>query len=235
MVLADRANKYVEERAPWALRKDPARAAELQQVCTVALNLFRQLAVYLAPILPRLAKQTGELLNKPITSWDDAQQPLLGTPVSKFEHLLQRVEAKQVEAMIEASKVPEADAAQPQDGPEALAAEPLAATCTIDDFVKVDLRVARVLAAQEVKGSDKLLQLTVTLGGNERRNVFAGIKSAYEPAALVGRLVVIVANLEPRKMRFGVSEGMVVAAGPGGKDIFLLSPDSGAVPGQRLH
>jgi methionyl-tRNA synthetase len=239
MVLADRANKYVEERAPWGLRKDPAKAAELQQVCTVSLNLFRQLAVYLAPILPRLAQQTGELLNQPITHWDDAQTPLLGTPVSKFQHLLQRVEVQQVEAMIEASKEPETgtvnESAPPQDGPEALIAEPLSPTCTFDDFAKVDLRVARVLAAQEVKGSDKLLQLTVSLGGDERRNIFAGIKSAYEPAALVGRLVVIVSNLEPRKMRFGVSEGMVVAAGPGGKEIFLLSPDSGAVPGQRLH
>jgi len=239
MGLADRANKYVEEHAPWALRKDPEKAAEVQKVCTVSLNLFRQLVIYLAPVLPRLAEQTGELLNDPIERWEQSQTPLVGTPVNKFQHLLQRVDPKQVEAMIEASKE-EAPPSGPvaaiaQDGPEALQAEPLAETCTFEDFAKVDLRVARVIAAEEVKESNKLLRLTLSLGGDERRNVFAGIKSAYDPASLVGRLVVCVANLAPRKMKFGVSEGMVVAAGPGGKDIFLLSPDEGAVPGQRVH
>lgn len=236
MELADRANKFVEDRAPWSLKKDPAKAGELQDVCSVAVNLFRQLAVYLAPVLPKLAEQAGRLVNSPITHWNDAQTPLVGTPLNKFEHLMQRIDPKNVAALVEASKEDLAPAVgNVTDGPEALQAEPLSATCSIDDFAKVDLRVARVLAAEAVKESDKLLKLSVSLGGNERRTVFAGIKSAYEPAELVGRLVVIVANLAPRKMRFGTSEGMVVAAGPGGQDVFLLSPDAGAVPGQRLH
>lgn len=240
MALADRANKYVEDRAPWVLRKDAAKAAELQQVCTVALNLFRQLAVYLAPVLPKLAEQAGRLLNKPIERWSEANEPLAGTAVSDFEHMLARVELKQLDAMIAASREEAAPAADEQpaaaaDGPEALQAEPLAPTVSFDDFAKVDLRIARVIAAEEVPKSKKLLRLTLGLGGDERRNVFAGIKSAYAPEKLVGRLVVVVANLAPRQMQFGVSEGMVVAAGLGGEEIFLLSPDSGAVPGQRVH
>ena len=236
MEIADRANKFVEDRAPWSLKKDPAKAAELQAVCTVAVNLFRQLAIYLAPVLPKLAEQTGRLLNSPITHWNEAQTPLVGTPISKFEHLMQRVDPKHVAELVEASKEDLAPTSSTfADGPQALQAEPLSSSCSIDDFAKVDLRVARVLTAEAVPESDKLLKLLVTLGGNEQRTVFAGIKSAYDPATLVGRLVVIVANLAPRKMRFGTSEGMVVAAGPGGQDVFLLSPDSGAVPGQRLH
>jgi len=240
MALADRANKYIEDHAPWTLRKDSAKAAELQQVCTVGLNLFRQLAVYLAPVLPKLAEQAGRLLNKPIERWSEAAAPLLGTPVSDFEHMLQRVELKQVEAMNEAGREKAAPAIESAptataDGPEALLAEPLAPTVSFDEFAKIDLRVARVLAAEEVPKSKKLLRLTLGLGGEERRNVFAGIKSAYAPETLVGRLVIVVANLAPRQMQFGASEGMVVAAGPGGEDIYLLSPDSGAMPGQRVH
>lgn len=237
MECADRANKYVEDNAPWGLRKDPTKQTELQDVCTVSLNLFRQLVVYLTPVLPKLSEQTVALLNAPISDWNDSQTPLVGTAVAKFEHLLQRIDPAQIEKIVTESAVaePVAESNLPVDGPDALAAEPLAETCTIDDFVKVDLRVARILTAEPVKGSDKLLQLTVTLGGDAQRNVFAGIKTAYAPETLIGRLVVVVANLAPRKMRFGTSEGMVVAAGPGGSDIFLLSPDSGAVPGQRLH
>lgn len=247
MALADRANKFTEDNAPWTLKKDPAKSAELQQVCTVALNLFRQLAVYLAPVLPRLAQQTGELLNAPITSWADAQTPLVGTPVGTFSHMMKRVEPKQVEAMIAASAdgdpklstSPTLASSRPvttdADSAAALAAEPLAPTCSFDDFAKVDMRVARVVAAEDVQDSNKLLRLTLSLGGDERRNVFAGIKGVYQPADLVGRLVICCANLAPRKMKFGTSEGMLLAAGPGGKDIFILSPDSGAVPGQRVH
>lgn len=245
MLLADRANKYVEDRAPWNLKKDPARAEELRQVTTVALNLFRQLVIYLAPVLPRLARQTGELLGRPIEHWSDARQPLTGTPVGEFEHMLRRVEPQQVQAMIEDSKQEATASASltastqasttPVDGPEPLAAEPLAETISFDEFVKVDLRVARVVAAEEVPKSKKLLRLTLSLGGEERRNVFAGIKTAYRPEALVGRLVICVANLAPRQMQFGTSEGMVVAAGAGGEEIYLLSPDSGAKPGHRLH
>jgi methionyl-tRNA synthetase len=240
MSLADPANKYVEDREPWKLKKDPHKQAELQQVCTVALNLFRQLVIYLAPVLPKLARQTSELLGESISDWQQAQQPLLGTKVNKFEHLLARVELSQLQAMIEASKEEApatlgAPAALPLDGPEALAAEPLQPTISIDEFAKVDLRVARVLTAEEVPQAKKLLKLTLSLGGDERRTVFAGIKGVYEPGQLVGTLVVCVANLAPRKMTFGTSEGMVVAAGPGGKDIYLLRPDEGAAPGQRVH
>ena len=241
MLLADAANQYIEEAEPWKLAKDPDRADDVRNVCSIGLNLFRQIAVYLAPVLPRMAEQTGALLGVPITSWEDAQRPLTGTPVAKYKHMLTRVDPKKVQAMIEESKdnaapaAPEASAV-PADGMEALEKEPLTEEhCTIEDFVKVDMRVARVIDAQHVEGADKLLQLTLSLGGEVRRNVFAGIKSCYAPEDLVGRLVVCCANLKPRKMRFGVSEGMVLASGPGGKDIFLLNPDEGAKPGMRVH
>jgi methionyl-tRNA synthetase len=243
MALADRANRYVDEKAPWTLRKDPTKATEVQDACTVTLNLFRQIAIYLAPVLPRLATQVGQLFQQPIEKWEDAQTPLVGTRVTKFEHLMKRIELAQVHAMIEegeqaaaALEATTAPASQWNDGPEPIAAEPLVAEhCTIDDFVKVDLRVARVVAANEVAGADKLLQLTLSLGGEGTRNVFAGIKSAYKPEDLVGRLVILCANLAPRKMKFGISEGMVLAAGAGGKEIFLLNPDTGAKPGHRVH
>jgi len=237
--LADRANPYVESAQPWNLRKDPDKAGQLRDVCTVALNLFRQLAIYLAPVLPRLAEQTGELLSKPIEHWGESKTPLVGTPVAKFKHMLKRVEKKDVDSMIEESKEPEmvesSSAAEFQDSDQPLKDEPLAETCTIDEFAKADLRVARVVAAEDVPEARKLLKLTVSLGGDERRTLFAGIKAAYKPEDLVGRLVVVVANLAPRKMKFGTSEGMVCASGPGGEDVFLLSLDDGAQPGQRIH
>lgn len=235
LALADRANPYVEHHEPWKLRKDPAQAQKLQDVCTVALNLFRQLAVYLSPVLPRLAQQTGELLGKPIVHWDEAQHPLCGTPVAKFKHMLNRVEEKQVQTMIEESREEAEASTEVVDSGDALAAEPLADEITIDDFMKVDLRVARVVSAEEVPEARKLLKLQLSLGGTEERTVFAGIKAAYDPATLVGRLVICVANLAPRKMKFGLSEGMVVAAGGGGQEVYVLSPDEGAVPGQRIH
>ena len=251
MLLADKGNKFIDEAQPWVLKKDPGKAEEVRDVCTVALNLFRQLVVYLAPVLPSLASQVAELLNKPIESWDELQTPLTGTPVNKFKHLMKRIEDKQVQAMIEESKednAADAGSAAPEttapefheadtwkDGGDALANEPMADECTIDDFVKVDLRVARIIQAGHVEGADKLLQLTLSLGGGETRNVFAGIKAAYDPETLVGRLVICVANLKPRKMKFGLSEGMVCASGGGGKEVFLLSPDDGSVPGQRVH
>jgi len=242
MSLADRANPYVEDNKPWELRKDPTQSQELQDVCTVSLNLFRQLAIYLAPVLPRLAQQTGELLGKPIEHWDESKRPLTGIPVAKFKHMLRRVEEKDIQAMIDESKeVDPVSACSAEiedrwnDPGDAIAAEPLADECSIDDFVKVDLRVARVIAAEDVPDARKLLKLTLSLGGGELRTVFAGIKAAYEPEKLIGRLVVCVANLAPRKMKFGTSEGMVTASGPGGGDVFLLAPDDGAVPGQRVH
>ena len=246
MSLADVANPFVDTNQPWKLSKDADQTEALRDVCTVSLNLFRQLIIYLTPVLPELAEKAGELLGQPITHWDDAQTPLLGTSVAKFSHMLKRLDLEQVKAMIEASKEEQpmsdtpadetAPAASTQaDSGDALAAEPLAEQCTIDDFVKVDLRVARVLQAEEVPEARKLLKLTVGLGGDETRTVFAGIKAAYKPEELVGRLVVMVANLAPRQMKFGLSEGMVTAAGPGGPDVFLLSVDTGAVPGQRVH
>lgn len=246
MQIADAANRFIDAHPPWDKTITPGLR---QDFCTIVLNFFRQITVYLAPILPKLAEQTASLLNlKPLAEWRwaDAQQPLpQGGKVNEFKHMLQRVDAKKVEAMIAASteKSPgEATSAVggtaqagPGDGPEALTAEPLSPTCSFDEFAKVDMRVARVVAAEDVQESNKLLRLTLSLGGDEKRNVFAGIKGVYKPEALVGRLVVCCANLAPRKMKFGTSEGMVLAAGPGGKDIFILSPDSGAVPGQRVH
>ncbi len=241
LAAGDRANQFIDRAAPWTLAKDPAKQDELRDVCTIGLNLFRQLVVYLAPVLPRLAQQTGLLLNQPITSWNDSQQPLLGKPVNRFEHMMVRVRREQVEAMIESSKAQDPAAAEaaapaPQDSEEPLKAEPLAENViAIDDFVKVDLRVARVLTAEDVPQAKKLLKLTLGLGGEQRRTVFAGIKEAYQPEQLVGRLVICCVNLAPRQMKFGLSEGMILACGPGASEVYMLSPDSGAKPGQRVH
>ena len=243
--LADRANPFVENAQPWVLRKDPEKADELQNVCTIALNLFRQLVIYLAPVVPELAEKAGDLLNDPITNWEQAKTPLLGTEVNKFKHLMKRIEQKDIDAMVEESKeeAAQAEAAAAtaaladkyNDSGSALEAEPLAEECTIEDFMKVDLRVARVIHAEHVEEARKLLKLTLGLGGGVQRQVFAGIKAAYDPEKLIGRKVVMVANLKPRKMKFGLSEGMVCASGPGGEEVYVLSPDDGAVPGQRVH
>lgn len=243
MELADRANPYVEAAEPWKLAKDPQQAQRLQDVCTVALNLFRQLAIYLTPVLPRLAAQTSELLQRPIQHWDDSKTPLLATPVAKFQHMLKRVEKEDVDKMIEDSKqrLPEEPLTEAPATPasevvsQALIDEPLAPECTIDDFTKVDLRIAKVVSAEDVPEANKLLKITLSLGGNETRTVFAGIKQAYRPEQIIGRLVVMAANLAPRKMKFGMSEGMILASGPGGKDVFLLGVDTNAQPGQRVH
>ena len=244
MALADRANEFVEKAAPWALKKEPAKAADLEAACSVALNLFRQLCVYLAPVLPDFAEECGRLLGTPITRWSDAQSPLTGTAIAEFKPLMNRIDPLKVQAMVDASKAEAPGTPDPgprtpdavTDGPEALAAEPLAPIITFDDFAKVDLRVARVVNAEEVPKAKKILKLTLSLGGDQTRTVFAGIKTAYpDPKPLVGRLVVFVANLAPRQMSFGLSEGMVIAAGPGDQDIYLLAPDSGAKPGQRIR
>lgn len=241
MELADAANPFVEHAKPWEMKKDAEREDELRDLCTIALNLFRQLAIYLAPVLPDLAQQCGDLLGDEITAWEQSRTPLLGTPVSKFKRMMDRVQIEDLQKMIDESKelaaadaaTDAADAFQDSDAP--LKDEPLADEITIEDFAKVDLRVARVVSAEHVPDANKLLKLTLSLGGDERRQVFAGIKAAYEPEQLVGRLVVMVANLKPRKMRFGLSEGMVTASGPGGADVFILGVDEGAVPGQRVH
>ena len=243
--IADKANPFVEQSAPWELRKDPEKSKELQDVCTIALNLFRQLTIYLAPVLPSLAKKTEELFGEPIRSWDQTLSPLTGIKVNKFKHMMNRVDHKNIETMTEESKEEAAkelevtqsgtDSTTWNDSGSPLEEEPLAEEINFDDFMKPDLRVARIVEAKEVPEARKLIQLTLSLGGDERRNVFAGIKSAYKPDELVGRLVIMVANLAPRKMKFGISEGMVIASGPGGEEVYLLSPDEGAIPGQRVH
>ncbi len=239
--LADRANQFIESREPWNLAKSPDRAQDVQDICTIGLNLFRQIAIYLAPVLPRLAEQTGKLLMDPIVHWRQASEPLTGTKVAPYEHLMKRIDRAKVATMIEESKqeIPaetsSSNAASPSPVPDPLITEPLAETITIDEFAKVDLRVAEILAAEDVAEAKKLLKITLGLGGEHRRTVFAGIKEAYRPEQLVGRKVIVVANLAPRQMKFGLSEGMIVASGPGGKDVFLLGVDSGAQPGQRVH
>lgn len=232
MALADIANQYVDEKKPWTLAKEEGKENEVQQVCSLGLNLYRILVLYLKPILPKLAQDSAAFLNLDSLEWQDLPKVLEGHNINKFKALLQRVEMPKIETMLAESKEEAAAESKPAPtGP--LADDPIADEITFDDFAKVDLRVARIVAADHVKGADKLLQLTLDLGG-DTRNVFAGIKSAYQPEELVGRLTVMVANLAPRKMKFGLSEGMVCAAGPGGKDIWLLSPDSGAEPGMRI-
>jgi len=245
MALTDRANLYIDQQKPWLMAKDPARAAEVQAVCTQGLNCFRILALYLKPVMPRLAAGAERFLGLGEQSWADAAQPLLGTAINPYEPLATRVDPAAAKALLAASAetlkpsgVPTAAATPAAPEPAAARAAPAAdaasaAPISIDDFAKVDLRIARIVEAAPVEGADKLLRLLVDLG-TERRTVFAGIRQAYAPEALVGRLTVVVANLAPRKMRFGTSEGMVLAAGPGGSDIFLLVPDTGAEPGMKV-
>jgi methionyl-tRNA synthetase len=227
MALADKANRYIDENKPWILIKDDSKLDEVHQVCTQGLNMFRSLMVYLTPVIPAVAEDARAFFGENQWHWDDASQPLLSHPINKFKPLLMRVEPEQVERLVEQSQestpVSNNDAKQKDDDD----------TISIDDFMKVDLRIARIEKAEPVEGADKLLALTLNVGDSSR-NVFAGIKAAYEPESLVGRHVVVVANLAPRKMRFGVSEGMVLASGPGGEEIFLLSPDDGAKPGMRV-
>lgn len=238
LAASDRANQFIEQAAPWNLRGDPAGAEKLREVCTIGLNLFRQIAVYLAPVLPGLAEQTGQLLGVPIGHWDESQRPLLGVTVGEFKHMMRRVERAKIDAMLAASAEPDEEESPPDtlpmDSDEPLRAEPLAPQISFDEFAKVDLRVARILGAEEVPGAKKLLKLTLGLGGENRRTVFAGIRGFYEPQQLIGRLVICAANLAPRKMKFGTSEGMIVAVGDD-SGVYLLYPDQGAKPGQRVH
>ena len=230
MALADAANEYIAAKEPWKLSKEPGREQDVLDICSLGINLFRALMVYLKPILPAMAMESEAFLNDNL-SWDSELRPLKDHHINKFKPLMQRVEQDKVDAMLEASKEAVAEAStKPITGP--LADEPLADEIGFDDFIKVDLRVALITKATHVDGADKLLQLTLDIGG-ETRNVFSGIKSSYQPEDLEGRLTVMVANLAPRKMRFGLSEGMVLASGDS-EGIYLLSPDSGAKPGQRV-
>ncbi|MCG8706911.1 methionine--tRNA ligase [Brenneria sp. 4F2] len=230
MALADLANRYVDEQAPWVVAKEEGRDADLQAICSMGINLFRVLMTYLKPVLPSLSQRAEVFLNQEL-SWDEIATPLVNHQLNAFKALFNRIDLDKVNAMVNASKEDMA-AAKAATGP--LADNPVQETIKFDDFDKVDMRIALIKQAELVDGSDKLLRLTLDLGG-ETRQVFSGIRSAYpDPSELEGRLTVMVANLAPRKMRFGVSEGMVMAAGPGGKEIFLLSPDSGAQPGMQV-
>ena len=240
MLLADKANQYIDDKKPWVLIKEQERDKEVQDICTMGLNLFRIIMTYLKPVLPATAKGAEEFLGCVPLTWNNYQTPLLDYTINDFTPLLTRVEKEKIEAIIEDSKhslaateesTLEETAGKSSTGP--LADDPISETINFDDFAKLDLRIARISKAEHVEGADKLLKLTLNLGG-ETRQVFAGIKSAYQPDKLEGRLTVMVANLAPRKMRFGVSEGMVLAAGPGGEDLFILAPDEGAQPGMRV-
>ncbi|WP_442486678.1 methionine--tRNA ligase [Halomonas litopenaei] len=233
MELADEANSYIADQAPWVLAKEAGREQEVLDICSMGINLFRQLMVYLAPVVPAMAEQARLFMNLDTLDWNSRETWLGDHPVNKFKPLMTRVENDRIDAMIEASKedlVEEQKLKETPKGP--LAETPIADEISFDDFAKVDLRIARIAKAEYVEGADKLLKLSLDLGG-ESRQVFAGIRRAYAPEALEGKLTVMVANLAPRKMRFGVSEGMVLAAG-NDDGIYLLEPHSGAEPGQRV-
>ncbi len=258
MALADRANEYIQEKAPWAMNKEEGRQQEVQDVCSVALNLFRQLVTYLAPVLPEIADKTKAFLNLDSLDWEARRTILTSHKINKFEPMLARAEMDKVTAILEETK---AELEKENGGAKPAATQPaandaakksekkdkakgpalredgnevIAETIEFPDFARVDLRIARIVKAEHVEGAEKLLQLTLDIGNGETRNVFSGIKSAYKPEDLNGKLTVMVANLAPRKMKFGMSEGMVLAAGPGGEDIFLLEPHAGAQPGMRV-
>jgi methionyl-tRNA synthetase len=255
MALADKANQFIDTNAPWVTIKDDNKQQFTHDVCSLGINLFRILVVYLKPVVPTLAAQSEAFLNDELT-WESSQIVLTDHAINKFKALMQRVDMDKVGAMIEDSKenlavieqqetqqetrpktqLEEQPEIQPemllsQDSP--LAQDPIADTISFEDFAKIDLRIARIVKAEHVEKANKLLRLELDLGG-ETRQVFAGIKSAYQPEDLVGKLTVMVANLAPRKMRFGMSEGMVLAAGPGGEEIWILEPHEGAQPGMKV-
>jgi methionyl-tRNA synthetase len=266
MLLADRANQYIDRQKPWSLAKDPQNASRVQAVCTQGLNLFRMLMIYLQPILPSMAARACSFLGETAWSWESVATPLLAGTIQPYQPLATRLDPKAVTRLLVSEAT---DNAPPQSapavatqagsalkpsrpGPSTAGSSPTASggasdsaalaaaaavegnSISIDEFLRVDLRVAKIVQAELVAGADKLLKLRVDVGDLGERDIFAGIRAAYEPSALVGRLIVVVANLEPRKMRFGTSQGMMLAAGPGGAEIFVLSPDSGAVPGMRV-
>jgi len=234
--LADEANRYVEQNQPWtAIKTDREKT---RTTLTAVLNAVRILTIYLKPILPRFAQKVERFLHVEELSFADVEKTLENCPIGTFERLFERIDEEQVNAMVEESKEGQAPkpAAAPQAAPPAPAAVPqdvFKSECTIDDFAKLDLRIARVVSAERVQGADKLLRLVLDVG-SVQKTVMAGIALAYKPEDLVGRLVVFFANLKPRQMKFGLSEGMILACGPGGKDVFLLSVDPGASPGQRV-
>ena len=252
MEIADITNQYVDENKPWILAKDADKTAELHEVCTTALILFRQLTILLSPVLPQIAARVAEMLGDAELSWLDTQcdavwQPLLGRSIGAYSHLMQRVDAKMVEDLFDRPQVPTTAAplaalltAAPVAGAvDARDIEPLAPEISIDDFTKIDLRIAQIVNCEHVDGSTKLLRLTLDVGEGRHRNVFSGIKSAYQPEQLIGKLTVLVANLAPRKMKFGVSEGMVLCASAADEKadpgLYVLEPWPGAKPGMRIR
>ena len=240
MALADKANQFIDTNAPWVTIKDETQQQFTHDVCSLGINLFRILVVYLKPVVPTLASHSEVFLNDELT-WESSQSVLTDHPINKFKALMQRVDMDKVSAMIEDSKenlealnLQNNNQQQAQISPKSpLTTDPIAETISFEDFAKIDLRIARIVKAEHVEKADKLLRLELDLGG-ESRQVFAGIKSAYKPQDLEGKLTVMVANLAPRKMRFGMSEGMVLAAGPGGEDIWILEPHEGAQPGMKV-
>ncbi|MEC8867530.1 MAG: methionine--tRNA ligase subunit beta, partial [Pseudomonadota bacterium] len=218
--LADRANQYIANQAPWELAKTDGQESQIQAICSLGINMYRILVIYLKPILPRLAEQSEKFLGCDELGWADIGTPLINHPISDFEPLFQRIDKNAVKGMVDASREDDIETA---DNP----------MITISDFEQIDLRVARIVAAEPVEGADKLLRLTLDVGDHQR-TVFSGIKLAYAPEDLVGRLTVVVANLESREMRFGTSEGMVLAAASGDSEVFLISADTGAEPGTRI-
>lgn len=242
MGLADKVNYYVNAAEPWKVAKDPNSNDMLHKICTNAIQMFRILTVYLKPVLPKLAAEVETFLNIPPLTWSDSTSLLpAGHRINEYKHLMTRIDSKQIDALLEANRESLAPAAPPQPHSQQRHAEhqqhaeekAAVSHISIDDFSRVDLRIARIASAEHVEGAEKLIKLTLDLG-TETRTVFAGIKSAYDPVALKGRLTVMVANLAPRKMKFGLSEGMVLAASGEGPGIYLLSPDSGAQPGMRV-
>ncbi|WP_342607316.1 methionine--tRNA ligase [Vibrio tritonius] len=236
--LADKANQYVDEKAPWVVAKEEGRDQDLQDICTVGINLFRVLMTYLKPVMPALAQRTEAFLNQELT-WEGIATPLTGHEISKFKALFNRIDPKHVEEMIESSKEEAAaekaklEAAAPKAPETELDKDPIADEIEFDDFAKVDMRIAKIISCEEVPKANKLLKFQLDIGG-ETRQVFSGIKAAYKPEDLVGKYTVMVANLKPRKMKFGMSEGMILAAGPGGDQLWILEPHEGAQPGMRV-
>ncbi|MCW8883732.1 MAG: methionine--tRNA ligase [Motiliproteus sp.] len=234
MALADKANQYIADKEPWVLAKQEGAEQQVQDVCSVGINLFRLLMIYLKPVLPEMTGKAEAFLNDQL-DWEALGRTLEDHQINKFKPLMTRVEMEKIEAMLESSKEVLAEEQKPKLDPNSpLAKEPIDAEIQYDEFAKLDLRVALIAKAEAVKGADKLLRLELDLGG-ETRQVFAGIKSAYSPEQLEGKHTVMVANLAPRKMKFGMSEGMVLAAGPGGNELWILEPHEGAQPGMRIR
>lgn len=232
MALADAANEYIANKEPWALAKEPANAQMVLDICSLGINMFRIIMVYLKPVLPALAEKAEVFLNENL-NWQDSIRYQGSHKINKFKPLLTRLEQEQIDTMLEDNQAI-LDAANNEKITGPLADDPISAEIKFDDFAKVDLRIAKIVKAEHVDGADKLLRLTLDIGDTKTRNVFAGIKSAYKPEDLEGRHTVMVANLAPRKMKFGLSEGMVLAAGPGGEELYILSPDDNAKAGMRV-